>query len=612
MRVSLGVEDSQNMVKPSDGDYDIKTIVEYENPPPLSEFNKDELKDILQTFKEAKIKDSDLFFERDGIPLLVEDVRKLDNDDTTSHRTIAMFVYYLNLLQKNQRMKYNKSNGNRCYYAAINLLNYDKFYKTTKYQYFFGFRNHYIKNPTQIYNDYDKCLFIFKHDGRWIVLTVELATHCFFIADFLSEDLSHSKYDELLDISKTVAVNEYKLKYATHEFYDAYKLNFYNDCGIYVLTYLYKALNNESIDTIKVQPKEKELFRNQLVWLFLRMKLLRKKEIQMMPFPHTPDPNKSNRKTDKMNNSMTHIINNNGVLEQVNRSPRIPHKRDDDDDTHSTLSILKELDKNPNLSVPDLRQSLYQNQQQRPQFNQNQNPYQYQQPQPQQQYQQQYQQPKSTHQTRNPSMVMPIENNNKDASILEFKKDELQNLLEQFKQDLIDKMDKNNNKKKKDKDQSMSEGDESMRSSNGMQKNQKGGYPGYPSPYPNPYQNMYLNPYQNAYQYPNQQQYPNPQQMANAYSSPFTNPYNQHIGYPSYDSSDYSSYDESSASPSVMLGKKPRLRGNDNDSVFDTTERTRNKYTKSITAMSDDDDDEDSRITDLRNRLTQKAQNGSK
>jgi hypothetical protein len=64
----------------------------------LSEFNKNEMKDLYETFSESKYKEGDVFFERDGIPIQANDVVKIENDDAISHRVIAMFVYYLNLI----------------------------------------------------------------------------------------------------------------------------------------------------------------------------------------------------------------------------------------------------------------------------------------------------------------------------------------------------------------------------------------------------------------------------------------------------------------------------------------------------------------------------------
>lgn len=109
--------------------------------------------------------------------------------------------------------------------------------------------------------DFDKLVIVYKYDNRWLVNTIDLRSHAYYIADFLSEDLSCVKYEELLDIAKSVASQEFGLPYGTHEFFDDTKINYLNDCGLYALNYVYKVSQNPHTESVRVKSTEKELFR---------------------------------------------------------------------------------------------------------------------------------------------------------------------------------------------------------------------------------------------------------------------------------------------------------------------------------------------------------------
>lgn len=107
-------------------------------------------------------------------------------------------------MQKIDPGRYNLGNKNRCFTLAINVANYDKFYKKANYQLYFGFKNPYRKNKSLLYHDYDKLILIFNYDSRWITTVVDLRSHAYYISDFLTSDLSCVKYEELLDLSKSI------------------------------------------------------------------------------------------------------------------------------------------------------------------------------------------------------------------------------------------------------------------------------------------------------------------------------------------------------------------------------------------------------------------------
>ena len=202
---------------------------------------------------------------------------------------VALFCNYLNTIQRIEPGKYNINNKNRCFTVGINVVNYDKFYKKAKYQLYYGFRNPYRGKPQKLCHEHDKLILIFKYDNRWICTTVDLRSHVFYIVDFLSEDLSCVKYEELLDLAKSLVSQEFGVPYQSHEILDDTRINYLNDCGLYSLNYLYKVTQNQHTDLVRVKPPEKELFRKQLVWLTLRLRNAKTKKIEMFNFPEKDD-----------------------------------------------------------------------------------------------------------------------------------------------------------------------------------------------------------------------------------------------------------------------------------------------------------------------------------
>ncbi|RZK10760.1 MAG: hypothetical protein EOO43_19955, partial [Flavobacterium sp.] len=163
-------------------------------------------------------------------------------------------------------------------------------------------RNEYRNNSERIYEEFDKAILVLKYDDRWMCTAIELKSHRYYITDFLAEDLSKVKFDEILDVVKEIAQSEFRLKYEIQEFYDQKKLNFLSDCGIYVLNYIYKCMNNPVLDVIQVKFLEKDLFRKQLLWLIFKMRHLKKKEVQIFDFPEDSNQDKDQRQHGSLRN----------------------------------------------------------------------------------------------------------------------------------------------------------------------------------------------------------------------------------------------------------------------------------------------------------------------
>mmetsp|Transcript_18865 Transcript_18865/g.16297 ORF Transcript_18865/g.16297 Transcript_18865/m.16297 type:complete len:314 (+) Transcript_18865:296-1237(+) len=245
LQKSLNAPAQDRKVKGYHGAHDgVHTLINYEKPPPLSEYNKRDYKELLDDLFAERVRGDQVLFERDGVPISKDDIMNAENENSISPKMVALFCNYLNTIQRIEPGKYNINNKNRCFTVGINVVNYDKFYKKAKYQLYYGFRNPYRGKPQKLCHEHDKLILIFKYDNRWICTTVDLRSHVFYIVDFLSEDLSCVKYEELLDLAKSLVSQEFGVPYQSHEILDDTRINYLNDCGLYSLNYLYKVTQN--------------------------------------------------------------------------------------------------------------------------------------------------------------------------------------------------------------------------------------------------------------------------------------------------------------------------------------------------------------------------------
>ena len=215
--------------------------------------------------------DDEAMLERGGNLISKRDVWKLENDEIVTSNTVGMFVGYLNMLQKAYKQVYNSKNNNRCYTIALSVLNFDKFTKATKYS-FISSNTEYKENTEDFLDDYDRLTLILYYDERWIVAVLDLVEGHLLLADFLSEELSKAKAQEILDVLKQILRLEFYRAYRTAKLVDVPKIKFLSDCGVYSLSFAYKCMNNASTESLSVKFWEKELFKKQVVWLYLKLK----------------------------------------------------------------------------------------------------------------------------------------------------------------------------------------------------------------------------------------------------------------------------------------------------------------------------------------------------
>ena len=251
------------------------------NPPHLCEFNYEEYENFLSAF-EGSVMDDKAMLERGSNIISKRDVWKLENDEIVTSNTVGMFVGYLNMLQKAYKQVYNSKNNNRCYTIALSVLSFEKFTKATKYN-FISSNTEYKENTEDFLDDYDRLTLILYYDERWIVAVLDLVEGNLLLADFLSEELSKAKTQEMLDVLKQILRLEFYRPYRTAKLADVPKIKFLSDCGVYSLSFVYKCMNNASTETLSVKFWEKELFKKQVVWLFLKLK-----DVNVANKPATP------------------------------------------------------------------------------------------------------------------------------------------------------------------------------------------------------------------------------------------------------------------------------------------------------------------------------------
>lgn len=284
---NLGIPESARLVAGADEKIAKLDIVhKKQRVPHLNQFSREEFTNLIEEFENEDMKSTGIVITRDGIPLRKIDFRTVENETAVGPQMVSYFINYLKDLQGAYPDMYNRYNANRTYYNVVTIKDYDKFSKKIQSEYGFSFKNDIRQKPEIMHQNYDKAIIVFNYDERWIAAVVELKYNRVHIVDFLQEDLSRVKIDDLIDIVKIFLEREFKLKADSYNFYDIdSKLNYYNDCGLYILNYAYKALNNELVQNLRVQFKEKELFRRQLLWLILKMRGQRAKEVDIFKIP---------------------------------------------------------------------------------------------------------------------------------------------------------------------------------------------------------------------------------------------------------------------------------------------------------------------------------------
>jgi len=248
-----------------------------EKLPHPSEFNNFEYESLLESLN-MNSSNYVLFQQNDDV-ITRNDVRKLENDEIITDNTMSMFANYLSLLQKQYENLYNEKNLNRCFLVVVKINGFDKIKQMPDYV-FLNSTISYKDNVQEFCSNFDKFIFIVQYDERWTVIVLNLFEGDLSIADFLSKGLSGIKSEDILERMKLVIRSEFpSLFVQSKKTYDVSKLNFLSDCGIYAMSFVYKCINNSILDNIHVNYWEKDLFRKQLVWLFLKVSMMTKNKV---------------------------------------------------------------------------------------------------------------------------------------------------------------------------------------------------------------------------------------------------------------------------------------------------------------------------------------------
>lgn len=263
----------------------LETIVNYEKPPQLSEFNSEDFKTLVEIFKTSEIQVFDFTLHENKMTLPRADIVQLMQVEAINVRMMRIFLEYLNSMQILEHEKYKKGR-NKCWFQGVEILNYDVSRKKINYNFFNGSES---KGKQAGSMEYDRLIFVINIDGRWVAVIVQFDPKEVFVTDFLASELGSVSVDEISKLVMLLIQIELGIQFQDFSSYQGSKVKFICDCGVYVLNYVYKCMNNDIVSNVKTKFSEKELFKKQLVWLFLKLALTQKNEIHFFVPPRIDD-----------------------------------------------------------------------------------------------------------------------------------------------------------------------------------------------------------------------------------------------------------------------------------------------------------------------------------
>lgn len=244
-------------------------------PPHLDYYNQTEYEKLLQDFDLGSTANY-VLYQNENNMLTRGDLSKLEQGEIITNSMTGMFADYLNTLQRAYKKRYCKSNGNRHFVIAAQVLSYDKISRRPKYE-FLSCLNQYKDDPKDLLSKLDKLSFVLYYDERWIAVILDLKDKELLLVDFLAEGLSKIKSKEINDVIQYIIRAEFPhTNVKSFRLYNLVKLNFLSDCGLYVYSFIYKYMNNELMDNIDIQFWEKDLFRKKIAWLVLKIGTIQK------------------------------------------------------------------------------------------------------------------------------------------------------------------------------------------------------------------------------------------------------------------------------------------------------------------------------------------------
>lgn len=262
----------------------LEKIVNYEKLPQLSDFNSEEFKTLVEMFKICEDQSFEITLLKNKLTLPRADIGQLMQVEAINARIMRIFLEYLNSIQISDE-KYKKA-LNKCLFQGVEIAEFDLVHKKLNYNFL---NRHKGKKLPELMKEYDKVIFVINIDGRWISVITQSESKGIFVTDFLSSELGALSTNEISKLVGIIVQKELDIHNQDISWYQGNKVKYICDCGFYVLNFAYKCMNNDTVENIKTKFSEKELFKKQLIWLFLKLSLTQKSEIHFFVPPRLDD-----------------------------------------------------------------------------------------------------------------------------------------------------------------------------------------------------------------------------------------------------------------------------------------------------------------------------------
>jgi len=243
------------------------TTKQYTNLPQLSEYNEDEYAGFFsQSFYKA-FPEVQQVSKPFNIAILKQDLDTLISTGDVGPNVMAFFMTYI----KNslEILKIDKP----AFMLGINVTNYTKADKQISYEYLETLTNPYKGFKDDLVKSGINMVMSFFYSGRWVLAVLDPKKGKCNIIDFLDKSLTpKGANDELYEVIKAYLRDEFDLKPSSVSFFDKFKREKTDNCGLYVSKFLAEFFfGNLALEKIAITENEKNDFKKTIAWLIIKI-----------------------------------------------------------------------------------------------------------------------------------------------------------------------------------------------------------------------------------------------------------------------------------------------------------------------------------------------------
>jgi len=244
---------------------------------------------MIEKLKTRNLSKSDAIVLKENFTFTYGDFLNFYLNDEIDKKIVFFFLSYLNQLPITHTRPSNLQTKNKFLFYSLEISSYSFSKKSMSYKLgsLSNLRDRF--KSFELLTLFEKIIILVYFQERWLVLLIETNIPKFLIVDFLSLNVSYSE-KEIIELVQLIAKRELNSDIQNIEFYQGQKLNYIDDCGFYSLNYAYKYFDKGGRSDIKITFSQKEYFKEQILWLLLKIQFLEKEKVELFLSPDTKFP----------------------------------------------------------------------------------------------------------------------------------------------------------------------------------------------------------------------------------------------------------------------------------------------------------------------------------